>query len=40
MSKEKWHNAIPENYYIQILHYLNITKYDFVILVAEVVMGR
>lgn len=35
MSKEKWHNAIPENYYIQILHYLNITKYDFVILVAE-----
>lgn len=35
MSKEKWHNAIPENYYCQVLHYLNVTSYDFAIIVAE-----
>jgi putative phage-type endonuclease len=35
MHKEKWHNSIPQNYYIQTLHYLNVTNYDFVILVAQ-----
>jgi len=35
MHKEKWHNSIPQNYYIQTLHYLNVTGYDFVILVAQ-----
>lgn len=34
MHKEKWHNAIPQNYYCQVLHYLNITGYDFIILTA------
>ena len=34
-TKEKWNNRIPDNYYIQILHYLMITKYDFVIVVAQ-----
>jgi putative phage-type endonuclease len=35
MQKEKWNEKIPDNYYIQILHYLMVTKYDFVILVAQ-----
>lgn len=35
MHKEKWHNAIPQNYYCQVLHYLNITGYDFIILTAQ-----
>lgn len=35
MHREKWSNQIPQNYYIQILHYLSVTNYDFVILVAE-----
>lgn len=34
MHKEKWHNTIPDNYYCQVLHYLNVTGYDFVILPA------
>lgn len=35
MHKENWHNAIPQNYYVQTLHYLNVTGYDFVILMAQ-----
>lgn len=35
MHKEKWNNVIPMNYYIQVLHYLNVTNYDFVILTAQ-----
>jgi len=35
MHKEKWHNSIPMNYYVQCLHYLLITDYDFVILRAQ-----
>jgi len=35
MHKEKWYNSIPQNYYVQTLHYLNVTNYDFVILVAQ-----
>lgn len=35
MHKEKWNNQIPMNYYTQVLHYLNVTGYDFVILVAQ-----
>lgn len=35
MQKEKWKNRIPDNYYIQILHYLLITEFDFVVLVAQ-----
>ena len=26
MQKEKWKERIPENYYCQILHYLNVTR--------------
>ena len=33
--KEKWNNQIPQNYYIQVLHGLIVTGYDFVILKAQ-----
>lgn len=35
MQKEKWKERIPDNYYIQVLHYLLVTEYDFVVLVAQ-----
>lgn len=35
MQKEKWRNSIPNNYYVQCLHYLLITGYEFVELVAQ-----
>lgn len=35
MHREKWNNQIPQNYYIQVLHYLMVTGYDFAILKAE-----
>lgn len=35
MSKEKWTNGVPQNYYIQILHYLITTGYSFAILKAH-----
>lgn len=35
MQKEKWHQRIPDNYYIQILHYLAVTGYEFAVLKAQ-----
>lgn len=35
MQKEKWNHQIPDNYYIQILHYLLITEFEFAILKAQ-----
>lgn len=35
MQKEKWNDRIPENYYIQVLHQLLVTGWDFVILKAN-----
>ena len=35
MQKEKWNDRIPDNYYIQILHYLAVTGWDFVVLKAQ-----
>jgi Phage-related protein, predicted endonuclease len=39
MSKEKWGSVterkVPQNYYIQCLHYLFVTGYDFAILHAQ-----
>lgn len=35
MQKEKWRDRIPDNYYIQVLHYLIVTGYQFVILRAH-----
>lgn len=34
-QKEKWKDRIPDNYYIQILHYLMVTEFDFVVLKAQ-----
>lgn len=35
MQKEKWIDRIPDNYYIQILHYLMVTEFDFAVLKAQ-----
>lgn len=35
MQKEKWNHRIPDNYYIQVLHYLMVTEFDFAILKAQ-----
>ena len=35
MQKEKWKDQIPDNYYIQILHYLMVTECEFAILKAQ-----
>lgn len=35
LQKEKWIDRIPDNYYIQVLHYLIVTGYDFVVLCAH-----
>lgn len=34
-QKEKWNHRIPDNYYIQVLHYLLVTEYEFAILKAQ-----
>lgn len=35
MQREKWNNQVPNNYYIQVLHYLLVTGWDFAILKAQ-----
>ena len=35
MQREKWKNKVPDNYYIQVLHYLFVTGWDFVILKGQ-----
>lgn len=35
MQYEKWKGRIPDNYYIQVIHYLIVTGYDFVVLRAH-----
>ena len=35
MQYEKWKDRIPDNYYIQVLHYLIVTGWDFVVLRAH-----
>lgn len=34
-QKEKWKAGIPDNYYCQVLHYLNVTGYSFAILKVQ-----
>lgn len=34
-QKAKWADRIPQNYYIQVLHYLMVTEFDFAILKAQ-----
>lgn len=35
MQKEKWNSRIPDNYYCQVLHYLNVTGFGFVVVKAQ-----
>ena len=35
MQREKWKDRIPDNYYIQILHYLMVTEFEFAVLKAQ-----
>jgi len=35
MHREKWNEKLPDNYYIQVLHYLLATGWDFAILKAQ-----
>ena len=35
MQREKWKDQIPDNYYIQVLHYLLVSEYEFVELRAQ-----
>ena len=35
MQREKWKDRIPANYYIQILHYLMVTEFEFAVLKAQ-----
>lgn len=35
MQYEKWKDRIPDNYYLQVLHYLLVTGYEFVVLRAR-----
>ena len=34
-QKDKWDHRLPENYYIQIFHYLMVTEFEFVELKAQ-----
>lgn len=35
MQKEKWYNGIPNNYYVQVIHQLISTEFDFAVLNAQ-----
>ena len=35
MHKEKWNDQVPDNYYVQCLHYLLVTGWEFAILKAQ-----
>jgi len=35
MHKEKWNNAIPQNYYCQVLFYMAVLEADFAVLKAQ-----
>ena len=35
MQKEKWNHQIPNNYYVQLLHYFMVSEFDFAILKAQ-----
>ena len=37
MQYEKWKDRVPDNYYIQVLHYLLVTGYEFAVLRAHLV---
>lgn len=35
MQYERWNNQVPQNYFVQILHYLLVTGFDFAVLKAQ-----
>lgn len=35
MQKEKWNNRIPDNYYLQVLHYMMVMEAHFAVLKAQ-----
>ena len=35
MQKEKWHDRIPDNYYVQVIHYMMVTGAEFAVLKAQ-----
>lgn len=35
IQREKWNHRIPDNYFVQVLHYLLVTGWDFAILKAQ-----
>ena len=35
MQKEKWKDKVPDNYYIQLIHNMMVTEFDFAILKAQ-----
>lgn len=35
MQKEKWKDMIPDNYYVQVVHYLMVTEFEFAVLKAQ-----
>lgn len=35
MQKEKWHDRIPDNYYVQVLHYMAVLNAEFAVLKAQ-----
>lgn len=37
---DKWKDRVPDNYYIQILHYLMVTEFDFAVLRAQLKWER
>lgn len=35
MQREKWNDRVPDNYFVQVMHYLLVTGYEFAILKAQ-----
>ena len=35
MQRERWHDRIPDNYYVQVLHYMAVMEADFACLKAQ-----
>ncbi len=38
-QSDKWKDQIPQNYFVQVLHYLMVTEFDFVVLKAQLKFG-
>lgn len=35
-QRAKWNKRIPDNYYVQVLHYLAVTEFDFAVLKGQI----